>query len=109
MQNNKENNTNQKYIVKSSGIHGNGTFAKKTLNKNEDIGVGIDFYLGMVPFVTPEFGSLINHSYCPNCYLRYKNGKWYVSASKKIPEESEILLDYRKTPWYIMGPESHYK
>ena len=52
---------------------------------------------------------MINHSYCPNCYLRYKNGKWYVSASKQIPQGDEILLDYRKTPWYIMGPEAHYK
>lgn len=102
-------NDTSKYQVKSSKIHGKGTFARQTLNKNEDIGVGIDFYLGCIPFVTSEFGSMINHSYCPNCYLRYKNGKWYVSASKQIQEGDEILLDYRKTPWYIMGPEAHYK
>jgi len=100
---------NKKYFVQPSKIHGSGTFANKTLHKNEDIDVGIDFYFYVIPYVTPEFGSLINHSFNPNCHLKYKDDKWFVTASKNIPKGHEILLDYRKTPWYILGPEPHYK
>jgi len=103
----KANNSNRFYIS-SSKIHGKGVHAAKNLSKNEDIDVGIDFYGGVIPYVTEDFGSWINHGYKPNSYLRYKNGKWYVTASTSIPADQEILLDYRKTPWYIEGPKSHY-
>lgn len=99
----------KKYKIKQSNIHGKGIFTTKSLMKNEDIDVGIEFIFFIIPNITPYFGSMINHSYSPNCYLRYKNNKWYVTASKKIPSGEEILLDYRNTPWYIMGPETHYK
>lgn len=92
-----------------SEIHGQGLHSHKDISKNEDIGVGIDFYGGVIPYVTPDFGSWINHSYKPNCHLRYKNGKWYVTASRHITQNQEILLDYRRTPWYIEGPQPHYK
>ena len=98
-----------KFYLSPSKIHGDGVYANKDLRKNEDIDIGIDFYLGgLLPFVTDHFGSWINHSYSPNCYLKYKSGKWYVVASKLIPKDQEVLLDYRKTPWYIAGPEAHY-
>lgn len=98
----------KKYSIKKSPIHGSGVFTDKPLKKNEDIDVAIDFYYLIFPYVTPKFGSMINHSYKPNCYLKYRDNKWYVTAAKNIPIGTEILIDYRRTPWYIMGPESHY-
>lgn len=102
--------SNNCYYIDKSSIHGNGIFVNKDLNKNKPIDVGIDFgILGMIPYVTPSFGSLINHSYQPNTYLKWKNKKWYVVASRNIKKGEEITLDYNNTPWYIKGPEPNYK
>lgn len=79
-----------KFHVAPSKIQGRGAHASKNISKNEDIDVGIDFYAGLIPYVTHHFGSWINHSYKPNSYLRYKNGKWYVAASMNIPKNQEI-------------------
>jgi len=96
----------EKYYIAPSEIHGEGVFSKKELHKNEDIDIGIKYHmLNLVPYVTPEFGSMINHSSKPNSYLKYKKNQWYVTASKNIPKDTEILLNYHNTPWFIQGPD----
>lgn len=97
--------------IKKSNIHGNGVFTTTTFNKNERIGVGIAFTLYFLPYVTSDFGSLINHSYTPNSHLvySYKDNVYYVAASKRLPSNTEITLDYRDTPWYIYGPGKDFK
>jgi SET domain-containing protein len=97
-----------KYTFRKSNIHGIGAFAKVNLDKNEPIDIGIDFILYFIPYVT-EFGSKINHNYTPNCRLEYIDGKWYVVAKDKIQRGTEITLNYSDTPWFILGPEPHYK
>lgn len=100
---------NNLYYIDKSTIHGEGIFTNTDFNKNKPIDVGIDFELGLIPYVTPSFGSLINHSYQPNAYLKWKDKKWYVVASRNIKKGEEITLNYNNTPWYIKGPEPHYK
>lgn len=101
---------NNKTYLKKSDIHGMGIFAKHNINKNSRIGVAINYYLGIIPHITPEFGTMINHSYTPNSRLKYNDNKqvYQLVANVNIPKDAEITLDYRKTPWYIMGPETHY-
>lgn len=103
---------NQKdWKIKKSKIHGKGVYTTRKFSKNEKIGVGIDFWYGFFPFVTRDFGSWINHSYKPNTHLKYSNkdGVHYVVASKNLPENTEITLDYRNTPFYIQGPAADFK
>lgn len=97
------------YYIKDSPIHGKGIFLNKDISRKTPIDVGIDFYFGWIPYITPKFGSLINHSYNPNCYLKWLNKKWYVCAIRPIKKHEEITLDYNRTPIYVRGPEPHYK
>jgi len=96
------------YVVSKSPIHGRGIFANRDLKKNEDIGLGISFYAGIWPYVTEQPGSLVNHSYKPNTYLRWQDNGWHIRTSKSIPKDTELTLNYSNTPWYIQGPLPHY-
>jgi SET domain-containing protein len=111
-----------KFVIKDSKIHGKGVFAKKNLKKNEIIGLGIRFVLGFIPYITDDFGSLINHCEQSNTKLIWfyandeelkgmKNPEtgWYIMASKPVKNGEELLLNYSNTPFYIQGPLSHYK
>lgn len=109
------NNTKyrENYYLAPSKIHGTGTHATKTLHQDEKIGVGIEFdtYLGIMPYVTPNFGRWINHSWTPNAKLDYdyKNQKWNIIATKRISKDSEITINYQDTPWYILKPNQSWK
>jgi SET domain-containing protein len=109
------NNTKyrENYYLAPSKIHGTGTHATKTLHQGEKIGVGIEFdtYLGIMPYVTPNFGRWINHSWTPNAKLDYdyKNQKWNIIASKRISKDNEITINYQDTPWYILKPNQSWK
>jgi SET domain-containing protein len=108
-----------KFVIKDSKIHGKGVFAKKNLKKDEIIGIGIRFVLGFIPYITDDFGSLINHCERSNTklvwYYADDKGKetpemgWYIVASKPVKKGEELLLNYSNTPFYIQGPLSHYK
>ena len=97
--------------IKKSKIQGKGMFTNVGFNKNERIGVGIGFNFFILPYVTSDFGSWINHSYKPNARLVYSTSDavYHVVANKYLPKNTEITLDYRDTPWYIYGPGKDFK
>ena len=119
---------NTKYYIADSQIHGKGVIAARNLRKNEIIDMGIGFTFYFLPYVTPYFGSYINHSYNPNAYLWYYDGfdlglaqapnraqahsgaeaGWYVRALRPIYAHEEITVNYNHTPWYIEGALPHY-
>ena len=95
------------FYSKKSKIHGLGIFLKKKINKNKLIGLGIYYNFLNIPFVTEKFGSLINHSKDPNCFLKYDiNKKVYnVYSLKLIKKNEEITLNYNDLPWFCCGPD----
>ena len=95
--------------VKKSNIHGIGIFSKKKINKNTKIDIGIQYYYNVIPYITKNFGSLINHSYEPNCHLEMYNNNYYVTSNKIINNKEEITLNYNKTPWFIANASKNYK
>lgn len=98
------------FYLAPSGIHGTGLFANKSFTRGNIIGVAMHFFL-FVPIITSELGQWINHSYVPNCKIHYydKKNKYYLVALKEINKNDELTINYNDTPWYIRGPESHYK
>ena len=100
----------KKWELRSSDIHGVGVFNTNWLHPKELIDVGITFFIGFIPNVT-FFGSKINHSYSPNAILRYdsKSNTYNVYSDTYMPPNTEITINYQDTPFFIMGPESHYK
>lgn len=114
------------YIIGDSQIHGKGILAKRNLKDDEVVGLGIAFKCYCIPYVTPEFGSFINHSYNPTGYLYWHDGSsqedydnnntlskdkdmgWYVRCLKPLKKGDEITVNYNHTPWYIEGPLPHY-
>lgn len=97
------------YYIGNSNIHGKGIFLSKKIKKDTPIDIGIGFQFFLLPYVTEMFGSLINHSYRANCYLKYTGGAYYVVSKVDIDRDSEITLDYRNTPWYISKPDPKWK
>jgi SET domain-containing protein len=101
----------KKYYRSNSNIHGQGVFAMLDLTPDEPIDVGIDHCFWIIPYVTDDFGSYINHSWTPNTYLEYDKDehKYWIKAIGNISANEELTLDYQKTPWFILGPGKHYK
>lgn len=98
------------WITSPSKIQGEGVFATRWLTPGELIGVAIVETLGFIPSVT-AFGSKINHSYSPNTVLRYdySTNTHNLYTITNIAPGTELTADYRHTPFYIMGPEPHYR
>jgi SET domain-containing protein len=98
------------YYIDKSNIHGKGIFSKKIINKNMIINKGIIFNYIFIPFITPYFGSLINHSTNSNCILKYdyENRVYNVCSIKKIKKNTEITLNYNNLPWFCSGPEQNW-
>jgi SET domain-containing protein len=99
----------QKYLIGKSKIHGLGVIAKTNIGEKEIIDVGIDFWVGLFPYVTPDFGSYINHCRNANTKLIYLNNKYYVFSLKKINRGEEITINYDYCPWFIAGSKHWYK
>lgn len=100
---------NIRYYIDQSSIHGKGVFAKMYFHQDQPIDIGIDYHFGIIPFVTSNFGTMINHSWNANSYLYFDNGKYYVLAKHDIQPGDEITIDYRDTPWFILGPNPNFK
>ena len=100
----------EKYKIKKSQIHGKGVFSNCNINKNEIIGEGIIMKFGLVPYITPELGRLLNHSKNSNCKLKYYKNIYYIIAKKDIPTNTEITINYDdyEIPWFIQGSQPHY-
>ena len=100
----------KKYTILPSPIHGNGVFTTTFIEKDEVIDTGIYYSLYFFPVITPEFGSMINHSYKPSAYLSYntRDSIYEVRAKNKLGNRVEITIDYNDTPWFIRKPEAHY-
>ena len=102
-----ENFINSHYYIAKSNIHGVGVMSNYNVLYNQIIDVGITYILGIIPQVT-EFGSYINHSFAPNCYLYYIDGQYYVVANRFIYRHEEITVDYDMCPYFIKGSEDHF-
>ena len=97
----------EKTYIDYSNIHGKGIFNTYNLKENEKIFIGIDKFLKYIPYVTNK-GSMINHSYNPNCRLLKQDNKFWVISNQFIPKRTELTLNYKYTPWYIDGPWFYY-
>lgn len=90
------------YIAKSN-IHGVGVFSKKYLYPNEIVMIAIS-----PPKKISYFGSKINHSYSPNCYLDKHHDTYYLRTKDIILPHTELTANYNDTPYFIKKPETHY-
>ncbi len=85
---------NDLYVKKESNIHGYGIFAKKHINKNDNVGVAIGYKDGKK--YRSHIGRYSNHSYNKNIILRKIDSNDVIAiCTKDICKNEEILLDYR--------------
>ena len=102
-------NQQVKYRIGKSNIQGQGVIATQNIKPGEIIGIGIDYWLYFIPYVTRYFGSWMNHSRNSNTQLLYLNNKYYVVAQKLIKKGEEITINYDYCPWFIEGSKPWYK
>jgi hypothetical protein len=109
--------TVKKFTVKNSTIHGVGVFANKNIERNEIIDCAIKLVnkpdkKGKTYEVTHDFGGLINHSSLKDNtdLIKLKDG-YYLTATKYIPKNTEMLINYdgKTIPDFIKGSKPHYK
>lgn len=102
---------NNNYKLAKSNIHGTGVYANTFIPKNNIIGIAMTFKFIFYPYITDDLGKWINHSYKPNSFIYYYplENVYFLIANQDIPENTEITMNYRNTPWYIKKPELHYK
>jgi hypothetical protein len=100
-----------KYTLGKSTIQGVGIFSTETIQPHESIDIAIDFYRDCFPIITEYIGKWVNHSFKNNIYLEYNpdDRKYYFKATELILPDTELLLNYKNTPWYIMKPLPWYK
>jgi len=98
------------YYIDNSKIHGKGVFINKDLVRGEKIGKVIDYNFYFIPYVTNFLGKWINHSNKPNCKIFYDNEKkiYNLYLTKDLKKNTELLMDYNDTPWYILKPEEDF-
>ena len=78
--------------LKLSTIEGFGIFAKKKIDKFEDLGIS-HLKLGKEMFRTP-LGGFLNHSDTPNCQKIEVDGRYYIQTLRDIKEGEELTLKY---------------
>lgn len=101
------------FRIGDSNIHGKGVIAAVPLKNGQIVGKGICYELwgGLIPipYVTQDLGKWINHANKPNTTLKWADGCWYIVTNRAVTPSTELTLNYNHTPWYIQGPESHFK
>lgn len=98
------------WSVAPSRIHGIGVFSNTWIFDGELVGTAIVSKFGLFPNVT-FFGSKINHSYRPNVTLRYDyaTGAYNIYALRDLQPGTELLADYRDTPFFIAKPDPNWQ
>lgn len=108
----------KKFTIKKSSIHGVGVFAKKNIEVNEIIHCVIHMLKqpnkeGHLFKITDDFGKYINHSSlnANSELIKLSDGNYHLTATKYIPKDTEILVDYdgKNMPSFIHGSKPHYK
>jgi hypothetical protein len=107
---NNDGNPNGLWYIGKSKIHGNGVIVSRDVGSGQWIGIAARYIFGLIPDITDDFGSMINHSYTPTSEIRYDHHRdvWALFSLWKLPQNTEVTVDYRKTPWFIAGPEDDY-
>jgi len=100
-------NNQKKYTLGKSKIQGSGIIATFPIKENEVIDIGIDYWLGLIPYVT-QFGSWLNHCDNANTQLVYF-GKYYIVTKRPIKKGEELTVNYDTAPWYVERSRSWYK
>lgn len=90
------------YKIKKSQIHGVGVI----LDSDTHAGTVVDQAIANYS-PTPWFGTKINHSRNPTGFLRKKIdgrwiGNWYYVTARDLVAGSELTLDYRSLPDYLI-------
>lgn len=108
----------KKFLIKPSSVHGLGVFANKNIEKNEIIHRSIHMLKHPSSSqhlfkITPEFGVYLNHSSLKDNteLIKLNDGDYYIIATKFIPYNTEILINYdgKNLPPFIDGSKLHYK
>jgi SET domain-containing protein len=103
------------YTVAPSQIHGRGVIATRDLARGEMIGLAIKLYMGIVPSITSELGMWLNHSEHPNALFLWepRYGGFVVRLCAPLKAGSEIVVNYRVSPWYdvksLDGPPTTFR
>lgn len=130
---------NNYFVVRSSGVHGKGAFARKDIRKGtrlvEYIGENISaeasdrryddtgvknhhtflFSVDTRKVIDATFGGnesrFINHSCDPNCDAIIEKRRVYIEANRTIRKEEELAYDYNyeRTPKTTKADEKLYK
>lgn len=105
-----DGNPKKKWYISDSLIHGKGVFTWKPIKKNHTIGTGVKYSYGLVPTITKDFWSMINHSTNPTCRIRYndKTGTWDIYANRDLEKHVEVTVDYQNAPAFIQPPLEEY-
>jgi hypothetical protein len=99
----------KKFYEMVSTIHGKGCFASELIRKGDKIGTILNEFKGYL-YVPPDI-YFVNHCTQGNTEMRKtEKGKytWDLFATKDIPKDGEILLNYHNTPKYIAKPGSDW-
>ena len=95
--------------IAPSNIQGVGVFVSKALFCGEIIATGIETSpVTGLPYVT-DVGSKVNHSWTPTAKLVRTEPfrhEYQLQALRDLPPWTEITIDYRDTPSYILRPDS---
>ena len=100
----------RKYVIKKSTIHGNGAFTSQPIKAKEIIGLSI-IMNNEERTITQNFGRLLNHSKKNNAeFIKLNDGHYYVIATKAMPKNTEITVNYDgpDMPIFIAGSNPHY-
>lgn len=98
------------FEISKSKIHGSGIIVNKYIPRGTILFDAMEYLFGIIP-VTTNYGACINHSWNPTYVLKYSEnrGKWIIVTLVDHYPRNEVTMDYRETPWYVLGPSRRWK